>query len=164
MTDDGRARDRGVGVDAFTTPVLVVCPRCEATARVVAGPEGQRDGGAGVEVRATCTGCGYARAESVTERRLGGPEDPWLGLPLRLTTPCCGEVLWARNADHLAFLEEWIGARLRERSEPSAASPLRNRRMASRLPSWMLAASNRAAVVAGLARLRALLPQSPRRA
>jgi hypothetical protein len=62
--------------------------------------------------------------------------------------------LWARNLEHLAFLEEFVDAKLRER--PSRAHGYRNKLLVSRLPLWIKSASNRDAVMAALAKLRSL--------
>lgn len=77
------------------------------------------------------------------------PSDPHVGLPLWLCEPCCGETLWAYNEAHVAALEAYVGADLRERA------PNRSRSMRARLPRWMTAAKHRPAVLAGLERLRA---------
>lgn len=145
--DDDRVRDPGVPVEAFTDRVLVVCPGCAAAARVSRDADTE-------EARVTCASCGYARAAPSPVHTLGVPRDPWLGLELWLRTPCCGRTLWARNRDHLEFLADWVGARLRERVRASDEPPYRNRRMTSRLPAWMTEAGNREAVLRGLERLR----------
>jgi hypothetical protein len=72
-----------------------------------------------------------------------------------LQVPCAGQVLWAYNVDHLAFLERLVSADLRLRHRPVDTQYV-NRRLASRLPKWMLTAKHRPAVLKGLAELRAL--------
>jgi len=62
--------------------------------------------------------------------------------------------LWARNLEHLAFLEKFVQAKLRER--PTPADGYRNKLLASRLPLWMKSARNRDTVMAALAKLRSL--------
>jgi hypothetical protein len=57
-------------------------------------------------------------------------------------------VLWAYNAEHLDFLEEYVRASIRERE------PNRNASLASRLPAWLKSAKNREAVLAACAALR----------
>ena len=69
---------------------------------------------------------------------------------LELVTEVRGHTLWAWNLEHLAFLERYIGAELRERSRGSNSS------LQSRLPAWMTSAKNREAVRRGLAKLRAM--------
>jgi hypothetical protein len=82
---------------------------------------------------------------------LGGTTDPFFGHPLWLQTRCVGETLWAYNEDHVAELAAYVGAQLRERGpwRPTMS-------MFARLPRWMKLARNRADVLAGLERLRAL--------
>lgn len=73
--------------------------------------------------------------------------DPSSGLRLWLSVPFRGRVLWALNADHLTFLENYVAAGLRE-TAPG------NGRLASRLPAWIKSAKNRDDIVRALARLR----------
>ncbi|MCP2327328.1 hypothetical protein HDA40_005835 [Hamadaea flava] len=82
----------------------------------------------------------------------GGREgvDPCSGLPLWLAVPFRGRVLWAINADHLTFLENYVAADLRE-TAPG------NSRLASRIPAWIKSAKNRDDILRALARLRARL-------
>jgi hypothetical protein len=73
-----------------------------------------------------------------------------------LTIPCCGELLWAYNEEHLDFIERYVSATLRERAAAPAGSEVsvRNSSLASRLPSWMTAAKNRRRILAAIATLR----------
>lgn len=85
---------------------------------------------------------------------IGAPFDWYFRLPVWLQTPCCGETLWAYNAEHLAFLRGFVTAQLRERIPPAS-----NRSLASRLPRWMRTAKNRDEVTRGLDRLQRLLAE-----
>jgi hypothetical protein len=76
-------------------------------------------------------------------------------LPLWLRVPCCGEVLWAFNEQHISFLERFIGSELRERAKEDRHS---NHSMSSRLPQWMQTAKHRDEILRGLWRLREQLP------
>ena len=78
--------------------------------------------------------------------------DRYFHLPLWLQTPCCGETLWAYNAAHLAFLEDFVRAQLREHAR--GAHGWRNQALANRLPGWMQDAKNREDVLRGVERLR----------
>jgi hypothetical protein len=103
-------------------------------------------------VTASCSSCGYSRRQVARSARISAqPVDWYFGLELWLQTPCCGEVLWALNPDHLAFLTDFVSARLRERA-PSDVQ-FRNKRLTSRLPRWMTSAKNRHEVLRGLERL-----------
>jgi hypothetical protein len=99
-----------------------------------------------------CPHCGYIKEwHNDSDLWVGGAEDQYFHLPLWLQTPCCGHILWAYNARHLAFLDEYVQATLRERLTN------RNRSLASRLPLWMKSGQNREDVLAGIARLRQML-------
>ena len=82
--------------------------------------------------------------------------DNHFGLPLWLQMRCCGELLWAYNAEHLAFLEAFVGARLRERRR-SAEYGWSNGALASRLPAWLKSRKHREEVLACIDRLRRTL-------
>jgi hypothetical protein len=66
-------------------------------------------------------------------------------------------VLFAYNADHLAWIKGFVAAGLRERRVGNGMS---NRSIASRLPAWSKAAKNREEVVRALTRLRRRLVES----
>lgn len=88
------------------------------------------------------------------QRRLAqrGPTDSFLGLPLYLQTPCAGHTLWALNAPHLAWIEAFLAADLRE-----DAAPTRRKTAVSALPQWLIVAWRRDEALRGVARLRAKL-------
>ena len=94
-----------------------------------------------------CPEC--SRANQVTaavvfpDQREG--KDPYFGLPLFLSRPIAGDLIWAYNGAHAALLKVWLQAKLRER-------PLARNRMTmmARLPRWMKVRSARAEVIAAL--------------
>ena len=100
-----------------------------------------------------CPGCQHRTvvATHVTPAHSTDAVDPWFGLPLWLRTSCCGEVLWARNAGHLQFLANYVGATIRERE------PNQNSSIVSRLPKWMKAAKNRTTIMGCIAHLQETL-------
>lgn len=140
--DDGRS------IGDFLDSALVRCPRCRRRAEAF-GWRGE------VAARLVCGACGLAR--TFEERRtslvgsLGADSDP----PLWLQGPCVGRILWAYNMRHVHFLDAVVSARLRLRSRPVESGHV-NKRLASRLPKWLLAAKHRAAVLHGLVELRRL--------
>lgn len=76
---------------------------------------------------------------------------------LWLRAECCGgRVLWAANEEHLRYLEDYVGAELRERS----AELWKSAGLSWRLPTWMKEAKHRDEVVHHLGRLRASLSDS----
>jgi hypothetical protein len=181
-------QDEGQVLSGFGGKVLVRCPECDGRATVsrdawyaqlaceVGGHFVRKALGT-----TTCVACGYAapaagwtrrstacpRCRKVgvltTVRGAAGGEgaDPYLGLPLLLQVPCHGQCLWAWNLAHLAYLEAFVAATLRERQRTSVGRD--NQAMASRLPRWMKAAKHRDGVLAGLARLRSLAEAGSRR-
>jgi len=157
-TAPARARDSRAPLDAFLDEVLLVCPRCagpavskrlDPTARDTLAPR-----------RLVCRRCGHlqeSRPPAVAGLARVGHDD-YFRLPLWLATPCCGELLWALNARHLAALEAYALAALRERRR-DAAHGWSNQSFASRLPAWIKAAKNRVEVARALARMRLRLDE-----
>ncbi|MFI9567803.1 hypothetical protein [Streptomyces rishiriensis] len=166
--DAGPARhqDPGAPLACFTARVLVVCPRCGGRALVAPRP--------GVPApryctdllfqprRLVCAGCGATaeweprtRGSSRVGAVPGGTEDPFFRRPLWLQTRCAGRILWAYDEEHVEALASFVGARLRERGGWRST-----RAMCDRLPAWMKRSENRAEILAGLERLRALARRS----
>ncbi len=164
-----RFRDEGQGILAFgRRPVLVRCPRCHGQA-LFRGLYGHYGDPPRLPTLA-CPNCGYARAwqppyrtsydatdgtVEVVEGKVGKGRRVTYGQPtlLRpwLAIPCCGWVLWAFNEEHLRFLEEYVGATLRERV------PRRGSTLASKLPTWMKDAKHREPILRCIARLKGAL-------
>ena len=127
----------------FAGECLVVCPACEACARVV--PKDAREGRWSGARRLVCVSCGLIRETGAARGGQDG-EDPFFGLPLWLRAPCCGETLWAYNRRHLELLRAFLGAKLREQ-ERDPEFGWSNRSLTNRLPGWMKSAQNRSEVV-----------------
>ena len=159
-----RFRDDGTDVYSFMDEILLVCPRCAACAisrqlrhHGLPATATARQKAASVEPpgwfaprRLTCSSCGYVKewATSTIHRGWREGRDDYFELPLWLTTPCCGELLWAYNKAHLDYIQSLVGADLRERRPgPRGWS---NASLAGRLPRWMKAAKNREQVLACL--------------
>jgi hypothetical protein len=145
-------------LDQFADDILVRCPHCARPARLL-----QRTNAAGRRAgyRFVCGSCTRAqqwpsRGERCFPLPGAGPALSGFDLELWLQVPCCGETLWVYNGAHLAFLERYIAATLRER-RPEQWGWSRNSTLESRLPRWMQLAKNRSAVLKGLARLRELM-------
>ena len=146
--DQKRFKDREENLSDFSDEFLVACPSCANCARVVIDAvrvdvaQGWR-----TPRKVVCSSCSYYKTWEGTSITTGDSVDWYFRLPLWLQTPCCGEVLWAHNRDHLAFLEDYVGSSLRERQ------PNQNRSLASRLPSWMKEAKNRDAILKCISKL-----------
>ncbi|MBT9392321.1 hypothetical protein KLP40_04025 [Hymenobacter sp. NST-14] len=74
--------------------------------------------------------------------------DPFFQLPLWYQAPFKDELLWAYGSEHLLYLEEYIGAKLRERNQP------RYMTMVERLPQFIKSAKNRDALLKLLERIK----------
>lgn len=154
--------------ELLTYPVLVSCSGCKAKASVIAKNFSVSKWLAD-DVRVVCAHCGYYKEfkdvptlfttntmgaiKPVYGYSVGAPYDPFFHIPLYLQTKCCGETLWAYNSFHIELLKEYIGSKLRKRSNSTNL----NRSLASRLPQWMKAASNREQVMRGLETLEKML-------
>lgn len=149
-----RFTDQGETIYDFGDSFAVRCPRCGKRAEVAPPPTLRPQWvPLSAEMRLTCPHCGLLRDfNSNDDMHVGGPRDWYFCLPLWLQTPCRGYALWAYNARHLAFLERYVRATLRERTPD-----IRNRSLASRLPEWIKSGAHRDDVLAGIGRLRALL-------
>ena len=153
-----RSRDDGRSLHAFVDLIEVICPRCGGHARIRVQERRAPDASATFPARLTCHHCGFVRTQRLGRSissyalRTDGT-DPYFGVPLWLRTPTRHGVVFAYNRDHLAALEAFVGAHLRERSEDPRLR-WHNKSMASRLPRWMKLAQNREALLAALARLR----------
>ncbi|MEL7977659.1 hypothetical protein AAG589_17470 [Isoptericola sp. F-RaC21] len=97
-------------------------------------------------VRCEC-GAAMTVVSSWAERAAGFDDgvDPIFGLRYYLARPCAGHLLWVANREHLDYLARFVAAGVR---------PGPQNEMGNRLPRWMLTAKHRAAVLAGLGRLR----------
>ena len=96
-----------------------------------------------------CPGCGCEMLEPIVWTRQFKPTacDPHFGLRLWFVGSVKGNEFWAYNREHLAFLKNYVSAKVRVR-EPNLNSSL-----VSRLPTWMLSAKNRQAVIREISKL-----------
>jgi hypothetical protein len=151
-----RSRAGSERLGDFAGEVLLVCPRCAGPA--VSKPLDPAARESAAPRRLVCRRCGHlqeSRTPAVAGLARVGHDD-YFRLPLWLATPCCGELLWALNARHLAALENFALAQLRERRRDPEHG-WSNQSFASRLPKWIKSAKNRPEAEKALARLRARL-------
>lgn len=157
-----RFKDNHERIYGFGDHFLVECPRCGQCAEVLPKPPTLQ----AERVRMVCSACGNVRnwqrqskrtlralpwspgLDNVGVLMIGTAVDWYFHLPLWLRIGCCGSELWAYNPRHLAALEEYIDASLRERSGTANGS------WATRLPRWMKSAKNREELLICLRRLR----------
>ncbi|SRR6266508_547430 len=143
-------------IDTFGDEFLVVCPRCSKRAVVH-----KRRSSEPAQVVLACEHCGAnqfwkqttpgvlvsanRRRYKVGQISMGDAVDWYFHHPLWLQIACCGETLWAYNQQHLAFIEDYVQATLREKRPGDHGWS--NRSLRSRLPRWIQAAKNRATVL-----------------
>jgi hypothetical protein len=147
-------------LEKFADDILVRCKTCASSGHLLRLPARPVRPYRVAGYRFVCGGCATTRDWLLPrDRRIpipaGGPELDGFGLSLWLQVPCSGEVLWAYNIAHVAFLERYVGARVRsQRSAPRTF--LGNGTLESRLPRWILLAKHRPRVLRGLQSLREL--------
>jgi len=152
-SDNERFSENGEMIYDFGREFLVVCPKCEAMAKVVSIPVGSDK----VNTRLTaprnliCLTCVHRDTWQGGGIAIGASYDWYFRLPLWLQISCCGKTLWAYNETHLDFLENYVGSKLRERV------PNTNKSLASRLPQWIKSAKNRDEILKCIKRLRTKL-------
>jgi len=159
--DTSRFLDPGLSLYDMMGEIFVICPRCNACARITTVEPGSRDWFA--PRRLTCLHCSYVGAWAEKEIRRGWWDRPvvddFFGAQLWLQAPCCNDVLWAYNLRHLKLIESYVRAKLRKRTR----HPLygwSNGSLLNRLPRWISAAKNRDAVLKTIEQLP--LPDSIR--
>ncbi|HEY8563431.1 MAG TPA: hypothetical protein VIL74_23835 [Pyrinomonadaceae bacterium] len=153
-----RFLDIGTKIYDFYEEFLVVCPRCGKQAKVVIDeaeyaklptrkPLKYRNRFFGPR-RLVCLNCPHRDAWRGTQILTGGNVDWYFRLPLWLEIPCCGRTLWAYNEKHLELIENYVAAKLRERTVKGRNSFL------SKLPQWVKSAKNRGEILKAIARLK----------
>lgn len=135
--------DSGEMLADFGDQVIAACPRCKK-------PVDYRIdlSGSGEVYPLTCLKCGYIRSgykKDYKQNPLGFFTPTY---DLYLVADCCGQTLWARNLNHLEFLEKYVSAKLRERTANI------NQSTASRLPQWIKSAKNRYEILKCIQRIR----------
>ncbi len=150
ISKNERFLDEGTKIDEFSDEFLVVCPKCESLAKVIlAEPDSVKNNIILFAPRKlVCTKCVYRKDWSAHKISAGSNVDWYFQLPLWLEISCCGEKLWAYNEKHLAFLERYVSAKLRERTKKGRNSFL------SKLPKWMKTAKNRDEILKAIGKLK----------
>ncbi len=151
-----RFMDPGKTIRDMVDEILVECPVCKACARIVVLEPGRRDWFA--PRRLICAHCGYSRdwSEQIISRGWTAKPavDDFFHAPLWLQSPCGNEILWAYNLKHLALIEAYVAAHLREHRERLNYG-WQNSSLLNRLPRWISASSNRDKVLRTIQKLKA---------
>jgi hypothetical protein len=160
--------DSGQILEDFAERMYVCCPTCHQCACVMRIPADEKEllpGGGSPRFHRTfsarkfsCLHCGSTRLWQGNVQRRGGPYDWYFRFPLWLQTPCCGEILWAFNEEHVRFLEHYVTAKQRIKFHEEGW--VRNGTLASRLPIWIKRAKNRDEIIKGIMRLQKLQEKS----
>jgi len=154
-------RDQQITVHHFAHDVLVRCPSCGQCARVFS-PTTDEPPTAQRPWRLTCLHCGFNTQQSsrccrvIDNGTINPVRDPVFRTPVWLQAPCCGgKLLWAYNLDHLAFLESFVAATIRKRSDAvRTGNGYRRMSMIAKLPAWLKAAKHREEILRTIQRLR----------
>ena len=128
----------------FFDEVLLHCAHCTKPVRTKRDAEKS-----GFHYLVACKSCG-----KTSEVQLGVDDN----IQLLLQTPCCGQILWAANEEHLEWLEDFTSAGIRPARRPDGS--YYNSGLRTRMPKWMKIAKNRNEVLHGLSRLRGILDLS----
>ncbi len=131
---------------AMTAFVAVKCRECHASLRRSAPWDGQWK-----KLMIHCEQCGddcaYEAQLSRHTHHEGRITDPVFGLPLWLQKEFRQDLFWAYNYEHLQLLQQYIGAKLRERGIAPRNTIRKNSAMLSRLPEFIKKAANRAGLL-----------------
>jgi hypothetical protein len=153
-----RFLDCGTKIYDFYEEFLVVCPKCASMAKVVIDEAEfaklptrrllKFRNNFFAPRRLICLNCLHRDFWKGTQITTGASVDWYFRLPLWLQISCCGETLWAYNQKHLEMLENYVAAKLRERTVKGRNSFL------SKLPKWIKAAKNRDEILKGIVKLK----------
>ena len=150
ISKSDRFSDNGELIYEFGDEFLVVCPKCKLSAKVM--PPETNSEKLNIKLfaprRVVCLNCAFTNSWSGKTVSIGGKFDWYFNLPLWLEISCCSETLWAYNYKHLEFIENYVAAKLRERT------PNKNKSLASRLPTWIKSAKNRGEILKAIAKLK----------
>jgi hypothetical protein len=103
------------------------------------------------KIEVKCSNCEHEKSYDVhytlTYANDNQATDPYFGLQLWLQLPIDNNVLWAYNFEHLAYLKNYVGAKLREAASGGKYS------LAWKLPNFIKAAKNRDKILKAINRL-----------
>jgi hypothetical protein len=148
-SENKRFLDTGIHIDEFRDEFLVVCPKCKGMAKVV--PEaysGKLNAQLFSPRKFVCLSCPHRDIWKGQKILTGASVDWYFRLPLWLQISCCNETLWAYNLKHLEIIEQYVSAKLRERTKKGRNSFL------SKLPGWIKSAKNRNEILKAIEKLK----------
>jgi hypothetical protein len=138
----------------YADEFVVVCPKCSGKAKVIPAVKWTASELHSVERKVVCEHCSYWNTKTPDNGiAMYADRDWFFHLPLYYTVETNQGTLCAYNEKHLDFLESFISAKVRSRSQ-SESSGWSNRSQISRLPKWAKLAKNRVALVAAIKKLK----------
>jgi hypothetical protein len=146
--------DRGSHINGLADEFLIICPRCAHQARVLLNGNVEFNPANHLfkPRKLVCTHCAFTEIWQKGTVYAGGNVDWYFRQPLWLEISCCGKALWAYNHKHLEMLEDYVSAKLRERTKKGRSSFL------SKLPQWIKSAKNRDEILKAIGKLKEKLP------
>lgn len=155
-----RFRDPRRNPTDFLRSIMVRCPGCAKSARVIPAPVDATGplGGRALFAsrRLVCRNCGLSRtwSDRVVAFPRGDDEpatDPYFGVPLRLQTETRHGRLWAYDLEHLDLVRRFVQASLRERAPWYDTG--QKMTLVARLPAWIKRAKNRDEILRAIERI-----------
>lgn len=144
MNTQNRFQDSNLILANFYQEVWVVCPSCTKKAISTVNFETKT-------ARLFCASCGYNKETTTLVEKNGSLEmaaNLYFQAELWLKTGFKNEVFWAYNSKHLAYLEKYIGATLREHKDRSHFTLL------EKLPKFYHEAKNREGLLKIISKLK----------
>ncbi len=132
MTNPSRFKDENLTLDTFSDKTLVVCPKCKGKAIVKSTqvPE---------SAKLHCSSCHYTNNKpiDIKDRDSSLTTDYYFNCELWLQASFKNELFWAHNYEHLAYMQQYIGAGLRQRNDREFFT------LVEKLPGFIKSAKNR---------------------
>ena len=145
---DNREHRSSIFTPTKEDPTLVVCPKCHSKGLIFPDLDER--------VKYVCTNCTFDKRmcnQTLSFRwNEANPTDGYFGFNLWLQINCCGNSLWAFNKRHLAILDSYIKATLRER-KPVSHGWCGNSSIPSKLPKWIKSHKNRQQLLKAIQKL-----------
>lgn len=142
-----RFQDKNYRINHFYKEVLVECISCKSKAIATVDFESKT-------AKLVCTNCGYNKQETMLINivnqvaTLQTAAHVYFGAKLWLQMPFKEEIVWAYNYEHLAYLEAYIAASIRESKDRSHFTLL------EKLPKFYHDAKNRTALLKLIQKLK----------
>ncbi len=113
------------------------------------------------KIKVTCSNCRDVQVYEpiymeyrVISQGFGAGKDNFFGCELWLQTDFRGNVFWANNAEHLAYLKKYIQAKIRERNNRKGFT------LVEKLPTFIKSAKNREALLKEIIKLEKKIQQT----